>query len=220
MYPLSSLGLWEAVSITPAITERSLALRSPRLCVQSLSWQMIVFHRTIRTGRFSFAPTALPCCSTHHGTSGVGTILWYLLQPTLVYKPRDLNRDWSPRFSTLWDKNGWILAKPVGNLNLILVAEVSAVFTLMFSGVGTALQAPTPHTHHKAYTAIRICEARFYNLELGLTRFMRAVCSQSGACDCTCPRFFLSHRFEMPRGGRTGKTRPVTSVHKAARRDR
>ena len=25
----------------------------------------------------------------------------YLLRPTLVYKPKDLNRDWSPRFSTL-----------------------------------------------------------------------------------------------------------------------
>jgi hypothetical protein len=32
----------------------------------------------------------------------------YLLRPTLVYKPKDLNRDWSPRFSTLRDKNGWI----------------------------------------------------------------------------------------------------------------
>jgi hypothetical protein len=29
-----------------------------------------------------------------------------------VYKPKDLlNRDWSPRFSTLRDKNGWIRAK-------------------------------------------------------------------------------------------------------------
>jgi hypothetical protein len=32
----------------------------------------------------------------------------YLLRPTLVYKPKDLNRDWSPRFSALRDKNGWI----------------------------------------------------------------------------------------------------------------
>ena len=32
----------------------------------------------------------------------------YLLRPTLVYKPKFLNRDWSPRFSTLRDKNGWI----------------------------------------------------------------------------------------------------------------
>jgi len=31
-----------------------------------------------------------------------------LLRPTLVYQPKDLNRDWSPRFSTLRDKNGWI----------------------------------------------------------------------------------------------------------------
>ena len=35
----------------------------------------------------------------------------YLLRPILVYKPKDLNRDWSPRFSTLRDKNGWIRAK-------------------------------------------------------------------------------------------------------------
>ena len=33
---------------------------------------------------------------------------WYLLRDTLVYKPKDLNRDWSPRFSKLRDKNGWI----------------------------------------------------------------------------------------------------------------
>jgi hypothetical protein len=35
-----------------------------------------------------------------------------------MYKPKDLNRDWSPRFSTLRDKNGWIRAKTAGNLNL------------------------------------------------------------------------------------------------------
>jgi hypothetical protein len=33
---------------------------------------------------------------------------WYLLRRILVYKPKDLNRDWSPRFSTLRDKNSWI----------------------------------------------------------------------------------------------------------------
>ena len=32
----------------------------------------------------------------------------YLLRPILVYRPKDLNRDWSPRFSTLRDKNGSI----------------------------------------------------------------------------------------------------------------
>ena len=42
----------------------------------------------------------------------------YLLRSTLVYKPKDLNRDWSPRFSTLRDKNGWIRAKLAGNLNI------------------------------------------------------------------------------------------------------
>jgi hypothetical protein len=42
----------------------------------------------------------------------------YLLRPTLVYKPKDLNRDWSPRFSVLWDKNGWIRAKTAGNVKL------------------------------------------------------------------------------------------------------
>ena len=30
----------------------------------------------------------------------------------------DLNRDWSPRFSTLRDKNGWIRAKTARNLNI------------------------------------------------------------------------------------------------------
>eukprot|EP01046_Picozoa_sp_COSAG06_P004182 COSAG06_NODE_172_length_21346_cov_503.127053_12_plen_125_part_00 len=43
----------------------------------------------------------------------------YLLRPILVYKPKDLNRDWSPRFSTLRDKNGWIRATTAGNLNLV-----------------------------------------------------------------------------------------------------
>jgi hypothetical protein len=41
----------------------------------------------------------------------------YLLRPILAYKP-DLNRDWSPRFSTLRDKNGWVRANTAGNLNL------------------------------------------------------------------------------------------------------
>jgi hypothetical protein len=31
----------------------------------------------------------------------------YLLRVTLMYKPKDLNRDWSPRFSTLRDTN-WL----------------------------------------------------------------------------------------------------------------
>jgi hypothetical protein len=35
----------------------------------------------------------------------------YLLRRILVYQPKDLNRDWSPRFSTLRDKNGWIRAQ-------------------------------------------------------------------------------------------------------------
>jgi hypothetical protein len=35
-----------------------------------------------------------------------------------VYQPKDLNRDWSPRFSTLRDKNGWLRTKTTGNLNL------------------------------------------------------------------------------------------------------
>jgi hypothetical protein len=42
----------------------------------------------------------------------------YLLRPILVYQPKDLNRDWSPRFSTLRDQNGRIRAKTAGNLNL------------------------------------------------------------------------------------------------------
>jgi hypothetical protein len=35
-----------------------------------------------------------------------------------MYKPKDLNWDWSPRFSTLRDKNGWIRTKTAGNLTL------------------------------------------------------------------------------------------------------
>jgi hypothetical protein len=38
-------------------------------------------------------------------------IFRYLLRPIFVYQPKDLSRDWSPRFSTLRDKNGWIRAK-------------------------------------------------------------------------------------------------------------
>jgi hypothetical protein len=34
--------------------------------------------------------------------TGAGRV--YLLRATLMYKPNDLNRDWSPRFSTLRDK--------------------------------------------------------------------------------------------------------------------
>ena len=34
----------------------------------------------------------------------------YLLRAILMYKPKDLNREWSPRFSTLRDKNGWVRA--------------------------------------------------------------------------------------------------------------
>jgi hypothetical protein len=37
--------------------------------------------------------------------------LYYLLRTILMYKPKDLNRDWSPRFSTLLDKNGWVRPK-------------------------------------------------------------------------------------------------------------
>ena len=37
-----------------------------------------------------------------------GLAVKYLLRPILVYQPKELNRDSSPRFSTLWDKNGWI----------------------------------------------------------------------------------------------------------------
>ena len=29
----------------------------------------------------------------------------------LMYKPKDLNRDWSRRFSTLRDENGWVRPK-------------------------------------------------------------------------------------------------------------
>ena len=35
--------------------------------------------------------------------------MWYLLRRILVYQPKDLNRDWSPCFSTLRDKTGWNL---------------------------------------------------------------------------------------------------------------
>jgi hypothetical protein len=42
----------------------------------------------------------------------------YLLRTIFVYKPKDLRQDWSPRFSTLQDKNGWIGTKIAGTLNL------------------------------------------------------------------------------------------------------
>ena len=42
----------------------------------------------------------------------------YLLRSILVYQPKDLNRDWSPCCSMLRNKNGWVRAKPAGNLNL------------------------------------------------------------------------------------------------------
>jgi hypothetical protein len=35
----------------------------------------------------------------------------YLLRAILMHTPKGLNRDWSPRFSTLLDKNGWVRAK-------------------------------------------------------------------------------------------------------------
>ena len=41
----------------------------------------------------------------------VATTAVYVLRRTLVNKPEDLNQDWSLRFSTLRDKNGWIRAK-------------------------------------------------------------------------------------------------------------
>jgi hypothetical protein len=50
--------------------------------------------------------------------SGRSPLTWYLLRVTLMYKPKDLHQDWSPRFPTLRDKNGWIRAKPAGNLNI------------------------------------------------------------------------------------------------------
>jgi hypothetical protein len=60
---------------------------------------------------------------THARDRGIGCLArprdLYLPRATLVYKPtKDLNRDWSPRFSTLRDKSGWVRAKTAGNLNL------------------------------------------------------------------------------------------------------
>ena len=78
-------------------------------------------------GGFSHAPEAalFPAPISGFDTALLGDItqnlqhfVAYLLRPTLVYKPKDLNRDWSPRFSTLRDKNGWIRAKTAGNVNL------------------------------------------------------------------------------------------------------
>eukprot|EP01046_Picozoa_sp_COSAG06_P031831 COSAG06_NODE_3132_length_5805_cov_85.931300_9_plen_87_part_00 len=71
----------------------------------------------------------------------------------LVYQPEDSNRDWSPRFSTLRDKNGWIRAKTAGNLNFGVSrnrfcdfladpdSRSSAVFTLlMLNGAGAMIE--------------------------------------------------------------------------------
>jgi ABC-type multidrug transport system fused ATPase/permease subunit len=75
-------------------------------------------------------------------------IIVYLLRSTLVYQPKDLNRDWSPRFSTLRDKNGWIRTKTTGNLNLGMSrnrfcdfladpdSRSFSRFTLIFTGAG------------------------------------------------------------------------------------
>ena len=41
----------------------------------------------------------------------------YLLRGTLVYKPKDSNRDWSPCFATNRDKNGRIRTKTAGDFN-------------------------------------------------------------------------------------------------------
>jgi hypothetical protein len=49
-----------------------------------------------------------------NGEFAASVLLWdweYILRGILVYQPKDLNRDWSPRFSTLRDKNGWVRAK-------------------------------------------------------------------------------------------------------------
>eukprot|EP01046_Picozoa_sp_COSAG06_P021484 COSAG06_NODE_1618_length_8914_cov_10.299830_6_plen_78_part_00 len=54
--------------------------------------------------------------SVPHGTLVLES-LPYLLRDMLVYKPKDLNWDWSPHFSTLWDQNGWIGTKTAGNWN-------------------------------------------------------------------------------------------------------
>jgi hypothetical protein len=66
----------------------------------------------------------------------------------LVDKPKVLNQDWSPRFSTLRDKNGWTRPKTARNLNLGVSRNRSgdfladpdsrsfSRFTLMLNGAG------------------------------------------------------------------------------------
>jgi hypothetical protein len=61
-------------------------------------------------------PSSRPtCCVKYVGSHEISR---YLLRSILTYQPKDLNRDWSPHFSTLQDKNGWIRAKTARNLNL------------------------------------------------------------------------------------------------------
>ena len=83
----------------------------------------------------------------------------YLLRPILVYKPKDLNRDWPPQFSTLWEKEPGLEPKrpKVETVFLAdLIAETSAVLTLMFTGAGTATVVTKPLSQ----TPQRACDRR------------------------------------------------------------
>ena len=91
---------------------------------------MIILPRQARTDIGKIQQEGCVCLFTGgDATKGTMTVMWdgprpfeplpprhagngRYLRAILVYKPpKDLNQDWSPRFSTLRHKNGWIRPK-------------------------------------------------------------------------------------------------------------
>jgi hypothetical protein len=72
-----------------------------RTCLICVAWRAL-------WNRYKYYPTS-PDIPSPLWEFGYGQT--YLLRRILVHKPKDLHRDWSPRFSTLRDKDGWIRAK-------------------------------------------------------------------------------------------------------------
>ena len=68
--------------------------------------------KQIQTNEFNTLLKILPSYLKHMRTHPESMLQhMYQLRRILVYKPKDVNQDWSPRFSTLRDKNGWVRAK-------------------------------------------------------------------------------------------------------------
>ena len=94
-------------------TVRLPSLRAVIIMVPHLAMLAAVVQRLVPQG----VDASVGSCDSHISLlvlanfSGWLRIAEYLLRRTLVYKPKDLNRDWSPRFSALRDKYSWIRAK-------------------------------------------------------------------------------------------------------------